>query len=88
MLLLTTYLSDGVADLQALTVSKKEMLDVIRHNDEAEFANYFPQWANLALSVREDFERFVAKVEKILMESTNLSTKDFARKFISFFPLF
>jgi hypothetical protein len=75
-----TYLTniDGVADLMASAVSRKELLDVVRHNDDTELSCYFPQWANLAKSVREKYETFVTKVEKVLLDSVQLSSKDFA----------
>ena len=59
-----------------------------RHNDEAEFSCYFPQWTNLARSVREKFETFVSKVENILLNSVAMSSKDFASKTLFLSPFF
>eukprot|EP00026_Physarum_polycephalum_P024523 Phypoly_transcript_31217.p1 GENE.Phypoly_transcript_31217~~Phypoly_transcript_31217.p1 ORF type:complete len:121 (+),score=18.22 Phypoly_transcript_31217:44-364(+) len=62
----------------ASTLSKKEMLDIVRHHDEAEFSHYFPQWAPLAKIVREKFENFVSKVQRSISDFAMLPAKEFA----------
>jgi hypothetical protein len=57
------------------------MLDMVRHDDEAEFVNYFPQWTDLAISVRNDYELVVCQLDSVLDQFTNLDPREFASKF-------
>lgn len=57
-------------------------MDVVRHDDEAEFINYFPKWASLASSVRQDFENFINHLEGTLLSFSHLSQRDFAGMFV------
>lgn len=59
-------------------VTKYTMVDLIRNNEDEEFVCYFPEWKDLATAMSEKYEKFVAKIEKLFLDSADMTPKDFA----------
>lgn len=76
--MLTDSNTEGVPNLEAQALTPSLQLELVREHSYAEFAAYFPRWANQLQKLSEDYQKFLRHVDAFMEEHGGMQMKEFA----------